>query len=272
MADRFSKRNRFFLKAGLPLVLLMACAFAVWAAPAQTSDEDEPPAEDSTPAPSPTPPPSPTPAPTPPQPLPPPPPNASPTPPASPTPAAEPTPAPAPVAQTEVKVERLNAEQMNQFEESLVDLRERIMKSKARLMQLREQLMLGSVSIISLKINHNHEVGGTFKMESLSYTLDGFEIYSGVNTPENDLEKLGKFPVYEGSLLPGDHLLVVDMIFRGRGYGIFSYLNQYLFKVKARYLFTVAEGDVVNLDVVSYDEGSFLTSLKDRLRVKFEKK
>jgi hypothetical protein len=284
MTDRSSKRIRFFLMVGMPLVLLMVFALAVWAAPAQDPSEDEPPADDSTPTPSPTPPPPPS------QPLPPPPPNAPPTeatppvppaatpqvPPAA-TPQATPEatpqpPAAEPAAQTEVKVERLNAEQMDQFEESLVDLRERIMKSKARLMQLREQLMLGSVSIISLSINHNHEVGGTFKMESLSYTLDGFEIYSGVNTPENDLEKLGKFPVYEGSLLPGDHLLVVDMIFRGRGYGIFSYLNQYLFKVKARYLFTVAEGDVVNLDVVSYDEGSFLTSLKDRLRVKFEKK
>lgn len=243
MADRSSKRIRFFLMAALPLLLLTAFAFVAWAAPAQAPGEDQPPTGETTPPPSPPPPPEETP----------------------PPPAAEAT------TQTEVKVERLNAEQMTQFEDSLVDLRERIMKSKSRLMQLREQLMLGSVSIISLSINHNHEVGGTFKLESLAYTLDGFEIYSGVSTPENDLEKLGKFPVYEGSLLPGDHLLVVDMIFRGRGYGIFSYLNQYLFKVKARYLFTVNEGDVVSLNVVSYDEGSFLTSLKDRLRVKFEK-
>ncbi|MDP8222718.1 MAG: hypothetical protein P9L99_05105 [Candidatus Lernaella stagnicola] len=185
---------------------------------------------------------------------------------------ATPTPEPAPVPEpeTDVQVERLSPEQMAQFEEQLVDLRERIMKSKSRLMQLREQLMLGSVSIISMSIIHQHEVGGTFKLESLSYTLDGFEVYSGVNTPENDLEKLESFPVYEGSLLPGEHLLVVDMIYRGRGFGIFSYLNQYLFKVKARYLFTVNEGDVVTVRAVSYDEGSFLTSLKDRLKVRFE--
>jgi hypothetical protein len=199
---------------------------------------------------------------------------------------ADPTPVPAPeteadqpvddpvetIAQpeTEVEVERLTPEQMAQFEDQLTDLRERIMKSKARLMQLREQLMLGSVSIISLAIIHEHEVGGTFKLESLSYTLDGFEIYSGVNSPENNLEDMESFPVYEGSLLPGDHLLVVDMIFRGRGYGIFSYLNQYLFKVKARYLFTVNEGDMITLKAISFDEGSFLTSLKDRLKVRFE--
>jgi hypothetical protein len=190
--------------------------------------------------------------------------------PAPPAPDATPAPAPPPVAETEVKVEKLNTEQMAQFDQELSDLRERILKSKARLMQLHEQLMLGSVSIVALSVQHNHEVGGTFKLESLSYTLDGFEVYAGVNSPENDLEKLKSFPVYEGSLLPGDHLLVVDMIFRGRGYGIFSYLNQYLFKVRARYMFTVNEGDVARLQVTSFDEGSFLTSLKDRLKVKFE--
>jgi len=172
-------------------------------------------------------------------------------------------------ATTEVQVERLSTDQLKQFEEELNALRERIMKTKSRLMQLREQLLLGSVSIISLSILHSHEVGGAFKLESLTYTLDGFEVYSGVNTPESNLENLQNFPIYEGGLLPGEHLLVVDMIFRGRGYGIFSYLNQYLFKVKARYLFTVTEGDVVTLKVVSYDEGSFLTSLRNRLKVKF---
>jgi len=176
------------------------------------------------------------------------------------------------IAEPQIEIQRLTPEEMAAFQERLGDLREQIMTSKARLMQLREQLMLGSVSIIALSIVHQHEVGGTFKLETLSYILDGFEIYAGVNSPENNLDKLEEFPVYEGSLLPGDHLLVVDMIFRGRGYGIFSYLNQYLFKVKARYLFTVNEGDVVTLNVISYDEGSFLTSLKDRLKVRFEMK
>ena len=171
--------------------------------------------------------------------------------------------------ETDVQVEQMNASEIAQFEEELNGLRERIMKTQARLMQLREQLLLGSVSIISLSILHSHEVGGAFKLESLSYTLDGFEIYTGVNTPESNLEELENFPIYEGSLLPGEHLLVVDMIFRGRGYGIFSYLNQYLFKVKARYLFTVEEGQAVTLRVISYDEGSFLTSLRNRLKVKF---
>ncbi len=172
---------------------------------------------------------------------------------------------------TDVTMEKIDPEKLDAYEQNLDQLRERIFKSKSRLMQLYEQLRLGSVSIVGISILHTHEVGSTFKLESITYTLDGFEVYGAVNDQENSLEKLNEAPVFKGSLLPGDHLIVVDMVFRGKGYGIFSYLNQYLFKVKSRYSFNVVEGDVVNLKVTSYDEGSFLTPLKSRLRVKFEK-
>ncbi|MCL4233277.1 MAG: hypothetical protein KJ042_02030 [Deltaproteobacteria bacterium] len=172
---------------------------------------------------------------------------------------------------TEVEVEKLSPEEMKQFEERLEAVRDRVLKSKASLKQLLDQLRMGSVSLISFSILHTHEVGATFQLETMTYTLDGYEIYTAVSSGDNDLEKLKAAPVYDGSLLPGEHLLTVDMVYRGKGYGLFSYLSQYLFKVKARYVFTVQEGDVVTLKVTSYDQGAFLTSLRDRLQVRFEK-
>lgn len=188
------------------------------------------------------------------------------------TPPTPPADAP-PVGQsdTDVEIEKIDPEKLEGYEKDLDMLKERIFKSKSRLMQLYEQLKLGSVSLVGLSVKHTHKVGSTFKLESITYTLDGFEVYAAENDQENSLEKLQDTPVYEGSLLPGDHLLVVDMVFRGKGYGVFSYLNQYLFKVKSRYTFNVVEGDVVNLQVISYDKGSFLTPLKNRLQVSFEK-
>ena len=184
----------------------------------------------------------------------------------------EPAATPAPGgAQTEVEVEKLSPEQLDDLQKRLDELKEKILKSKANLKQLLDQIRMGSVSLAPFTIQHTHEVGATFQLETLSYDLDGFQIYSGVTSDQTDLEKMDKFPIYEGSLLPGDHLLTVDMVFRGKGYGIFSYLNQYLFKVKSRYSFKVAEGDTMTLRVTSYDSGSFLTSLKDRLKVRFEK-
>lgn len=170
---------------------------------------------------------------------------------------------------TEVTVEKINPEKLEAYEQDLDKLKERIFKSKARLMQLYEQLKLGSVSIVGISIKHTHKVGSTFKLESITYTLDGFEVYHAENDAQNSLEQLAETPVYEGSLLPGEHILVVDMVYRGKGYGIFSYLDQYLFNVKSRYTFTVEEGEVVNVSVTSLDEGSFLAPLKDRLRLRF---
>lgn len=172
---------------------------------------------------------------------------------------------------TEVEVEKLSDDEMREFEERMQAIRERVLKSKASLRQLLDQLRMGSVSLISFSILHSHDVSATFELETMTYTLDGYEIYTAVTSDENKLDALEEFPVYEGSLLPGEHLMTVDMIYRGKGYGLFSYLNQYLFKVKSRYVFTVTEGDVVTLRVTSYDQGSFLTSLKDRLKVRFEK-
>ncbi|MCB1152112.1 MAG: hypothetical protein H6684_00335 [Deltaproteobacteria bacterium] len=172
---------------------------------------------------------------------------------------------------SDVSVEKLTPEQMQNLEERLGEIREEVFRSKASLKQLLDQVRMGSVSLISFSIRHSHEVGPTFELETLAYTLDGFEIYRAVNTEDTALESFQDEPIYEGSLLPGEHLLVVDTVYRGKGYGVFSYLSQYLFKVKSRYSFTVVEGDVVVLNVTSYDEGAFLTSLRDRLKVRFEK-
>ncbi|MCZ7585311.1 MAG: hypothetical protein M5R36_19345 [Deltaproteobacteria bacterium] len=173
--------------------------------------------------------------------------------------------------QVSYEVETLSPEELDALKERLGALKERMFKSKASLKQLLDQIRMGSVSLISFSILHTHDVGPTFELETLSYTLDGFEIYSAITTSENLLDDYQGYAVYEGSLLPGEHILTVDMVMRGKGYGIFSYLNQYLFRVKGRYVFKVEEGDVVTLNVTSYDEGSFLTSLKDRLKVRFER-
>jgi hypothetical protein len=63
--------------------------------------------------------------------------------------------------------------------------------------------------------------------------------------------------------------LVVDLQYRGRGYGLFSYLNNYAFHVTSRYTFVVDEGQAFDLQVTAYDGGEFVSSLKERLRVKF---
>ena len=174
------------------------------------------------------------------------------------------------VVETVVTEEKMSPKQMRELEEKLQILKDQIFKSRARLKQLRDELYLSSVSVVNAAIFHTQNHGGTFRLLSLRYTLDGFEIFAELNEDKtlNDMEN---YIMYEGSLLPGDHLLVVDLYYQGRGYGVFSYLNDYTYHVKSRYSFMVDEGDTFNLYVTAVDEGAFLGSLKDRLKVKFVK-
>jgi hypothetical protein len=51
-----------------------------------------------------------------------------------------------------------------------------------------------------------------------------------------------EFEVYNGSIVPGDHNITVNLEYRGNGYGIFSYLKGYRFRVRSSYTFNAPEG------------------------------
>ncbi|MDP8256482.1 MAG: hypothetical protein P9M14_12100 [Candidatus Alcyoniella australis] len=175
-----------------------------------------------------------------------------------------------PQVQTRVTVTRVTNQQLLAFEDELDDLRDQIFDAKARLLQLRDQVMYGSLAIIQIQLTHTQEVSSAFALQNIRYTLDGFEVFNKSNT-DGELDKLKDTMVYEGAVLPGEHLLTIDLVFQGRGYGVFSYMNDYLFKVKSRYSFSVDEDKPVVLAITSYDKGGTLSTLKSRLRVDVKK-
>ena len=67
-----------------------------------------------------------------------------------------------------------------------------------------------------------------------------------------------------------NHTISVHMIFRGHGYGIFSYLRGYKFTVRSSHTFTASEGRQNVITVRAYEKGNITTELKDRPAIKFE--
>ncbi|HEY3669184.1 MAG TPA: hypothetical protein VGL19_24465, partial [Polyangiaceae bacterium] len=53
------------------------------------------------------------------------------------------------------------------------------------------------------------------------------------------------------------------------GYGVFSYLKGYKFKVPSSHSFTVSEGKTLKLDVIAWEKGDVTTDLTDRPAVRF---
>lgn len=155
------------------------------------------------------------------------------------------------------------------LEERVNDLKERIFRSKARLILLRETVLNGVISGAKAVIVHRNEMGSSFTLEQVSYSLDGAPILN--KTDQNgDLDDKEEIELFNGSIVPGNHNLSVFMLYRGNGYGVFSYLKGYTFKIKSSYAFTAEEGKVTTIRIVGYEKGGITTDLKDRPAIRYD--
>lgn len=157
------------------------------------------------------------------------------------------------------------------MEEQVNDLKEKIFRTKARLLLLQESVLGGgSVSQGSKAVLvHRNEMGSSFKLVSVAYALDGAPVYTKVDV-DGDLDKREEFEIFNGRIVPGQHQIAVKYEFRGHGYGIFSYLEGYKFGVQSSYTFDAEAGKVTTVKIVAYEKGSIATDLKDRPAVRYD--
>jgi hypothetical protein len=191
--------------------------------------------------------------------------------PAAPRPgAAKATPPAAPKGGKAQTAEEQNDLKVRTLEEKTSDLKEKVFRTKARLMNLQEMVIGGDVTTgAKAVIIHRNEMGSSFYLESVTYALDGAPIYSKADL-DGDLDKRDEFEVFNGRIVPGNHQLAVQMVFRGHGFGLFSYLQDYKFKTQSAYTIEAEPGKVITLKVVGYEKGGFTSELKDRPNIKYE--
>ena len=189
---------------------------------------------------------------------------------------APPEPAKAPqAAADDASKPALGAEEQNELkvrslEERVSDLKEKIFRTKARLMNLQEMVIGGDITTGSKAVLvHRNEMGSSFYLESVTYALDGAPIYTKVDV-DGDLEKREEFELFNGRIVPGNHQISVQMVYRGHGYGLFSYLEGYRFKVQSSYTFNAEPGKVNTIKVVGFEKGGLTAELKDRPAVRYD--
>jgi hypothetical protein len=180
---------------------------------------------------------------------------------------ATPPAAPAPATQT---AEEQNDLKVRTIEERVSDLKEKIFRTKARLMNLQEMVIGGDITTgAKAVLVHKNQMGSSFYLESVTYALDGAPVYSKVDQ-DGDLEKREQFEVFNGRIVPGNHQISVQLVYRGHGYGVFSYLEGYKFKVQSAYTFNAEPGKALTVTIVGYEKGNITTDLKDRPAVKYD--
>ena len=157
---------------------------------------------------------------------------------------------------------------LRDLEQRINELKEQIFRSKARLSLLAETVLQGVVAGSQARIVHENKMGNSYRLVKVVYALDGAPIFNKADE-EGALGEQDEFDIYNGSIVPGEHTLTVKLEYRGHGYGIFSYLKGYRFKVSSSHTFTAPEGKALTLSVVGYEKGGPTAPLEERPAVRF---
>ncbi|MBK6846081.1 MAG: dihydrolipoamide acetyltransferase [Proteobacteria bacterium] len=176
--------------------------------------------------------------------------------------------APAPAA-LDAATPGSNTIRLRTLEQRVNELKERVFRSKARLNLLKETVLHGMIAGSRAIITHSNEMGGAFRLTKLVYGLDGKQIYSRV-AEDGELDAKRSFEIFNGSIAPGNHTLSVTMVYRGHGYGVFTYLEGYRYNVRASHTFTTSEGRQNVITVRGFEKGNATTELTDRPAIAFK--
>jgi hypothetical protein len=160
------------------------------------------------------------------------------------------------------------AVRLRDLEQRINELKEQIFRSKARLSLLAETVLSGVVAGAQAVIVHENRMSSSYRLVKAVYALDGARIFSKADE-EGALGDQRDIDIYDGSIVPGEHTLTVNLEYRGNGYGIFSYLKGYRFRVKSNYSFTAPEGKAVTIHVVAYEKGGPTAPLEERPAIRY---
>lgn len=154
-------------------------------------------------------------------------------------------------------------------EEEVKRLKERVFRSKATLQLLKELVIEGATLGSRIAIWHVNRMGPAYTMESIDYYLDGKSIFRRVD-PSGSLDELREVKVHEQTVPPGAHQVEVNLVLRGSGFGVFSYLRTYSFKVQSSYSVDVDDGNLVNLRVIADERSGLSRTFMDRPYVEYD--
>jgi hypothetical protein len=157
---------------------------------------------------------------------------------------------------------------LRDLEQRIDELKEQIRRSHTRLSLLSDTILSGGVGGSRAEISFKTDLSDAFRLTRVLVVLDGAVLYNKTDET-GGLSDLGRIPVFSGSMPPGDHTVQVKIELRGHGYGVFSYLRGYTFKVEDTHSFTATEGKTVELTIYAYEKGGVTTPLEQRPNLRF---
>lgn len=161
-------------------------------------------------------------------------------------------------------------QQIQRIESQVNELKEEIFRSRTRLAILKESVLASGLSGTELRIVHRNQMGANFKLERILYILDGSPIRQAVDR-DGELDQQEEIEILNGPIARGNHTLQVELIYRGNGFGVFSYLQSYRFTLNDVSTFRAEEGKRVTISAIGYERSGVTLELKDRPDIRFER-
>ena len=155
------------------------------------------------------------------------------------------------------------AVRMRRLEQKTQALKERAWQLKARVQMLKEQ-MLGGGAGAQAVVAHVGDMGASFRLIKLIYSLDGTQVFARTDDTAENLYKAKSFDVFAGPISPGNHNLSALATYRGHGYGVFEYLSKYTFTARGNQAFIASEGKISKVDCRGFEKGGPTTPLEKR--------
>ncbi|MEE2757521.1 MAG: dihydrolipoamide acetyltransferase [Myxococcota bacterium] len=159
---------------------------------------------------------------------------------------------------------------LNDLQGRVNELKEKIFRTKTRLAILKESILSTSIAGAEAQLIHRNEMGASFNLEKIIYSLDGTPIKTKIDK-DGDLADQKEIQIFDGPIVPGNHTISVVMIYRGNGFGIFSYLRGYVFTLRSSHTFHAEEGKRVQVKIIGYEKGGMTTDLRDKPDIRFER-
>jgi hypothetical protein len=128
-------------------------------------------------------------------------------------------------------------------------------------------------AIYALSVQHDSQMSESFRLVAMTIRIDERVVLEqNVDTPDGEGDAEVETPVcaFREMVQAGSHDVIVELLYRGRGHGLFSYLRQYQFRVRSTYVVDMPTNVYgVHIGSVGEEHGGATTPLEDRPSVRW---
>jgi hypothetical protein len=160
------------------------------------------------------------------------------------------------------------AVRLRDLEQRVDELKDQIRRSHTRLALLSDTILGGGAAGSRAEVQFKDEMSSAFLLTQALFVIDN-QVQYNKQDDSGALADQKEIPIYTGSVPPGDHTIQVALTFQGNGYGVFSYLRGYKFKVTSSHAFKAVEGKVLEVIATAFEKGGVTTPLEDRPKVEW---